>query len=179
MDSAANQHPILYDMADSEPVIYTPPNKLKDKVTLNGRITGDGYDGKVLARAEADAAALTEKMLQEAALDMTRLEDARERLDRHPSRRDEQFAELERIAHNITGYGTTIGFDLLTRFGRSLWLFLRKTEIGGTVKLKVARAHVDSMILVYRTPIKGQGGKDGEALTAMLNLTIAKFVPEP
>ena len=179
MDSAANQHPILYDMADSEPVIYTPPNKLKDKVTLNGRIAGDGYDAEALARAEANAAALTDKLLQEAALDMARLEDARDKLDRHPSRRDEQFSELERIAHDITGYGTTIGFDLLTRFGRSLSLFLRRTEIGGTVKLKVARAHIDAMILVYRTPIRGLGGKNGEALTAMLNLTIDKFVSEP
>jgi hypothetical protein len=73
MDNAANQHPILYDMAEPEPVIYTPPNKLKDKVTLNGRIAGDGYDAEALARAEANAAALTDKLLQEAALDMARL----------------------------------------------------------------------------------------------------------
>jgi hypothetical protein len=179
MDYAADQDPILHDAVDAGPVTYTPRNRLKDKVTLNGKITGGGLYADLLARAEANVTALTGRLQQEAVLDIARLEDVRDKLDRHPSRRNEQYFKLEKIAHDITGYGSTIGFDLLTRYGRSLSLFLRKTEIGGTIKLQVARAHIDSMILVYRTPIKGQGGKNGEALTAMLNLTIAKFVPEP
>jgi hypothetical protein len=179
MDYVADQNPILHDSLDAEPAIYTPRNRLKDKVTLNGKITGRGFDADLLARAEANVTALTDRLQQEAVLDIARLEDVRTKLDRQPSGRNEQYFELEKIAHDITGYGSTIGFDLLTRYGRSLSLFLRKTEIGGTIKLQVACAHIDSMILVYRTPIKGQGGEDGETLTAMLNLTIAKFVPEP
>ena len=109
---------------------------------------------------------------------MARLEIIRGKLERDPSRQEENFDALEKVAHEITGYGTLIGFDLLTRFGRSLSLFLRKTDIWGTVKLKVACAHIDSMVLVHRTPIKGQGGKNGDTLTSMLNLTVSKFVSE-
>ncbi len=167
----------MADTGDQDVVIYTPPNKLKDKVTLGGRITGNGYDPKVLARANANVAAMAGRLLKVAARDMVRLEEICGELNQNS--REEHFIDLEKIAHEITGYGTTIGFDLLTRFGRSLSLFLRKTDIGGTVKRKVARAHVDSMVLVYRTPIKGDGGKNGYTLTSMLNLTIAKFVDEP
>ena len=167
----------MTESANREAVVYAPPNKLKDKVTLNGRIKGNGYDAAVLARANANVAAMRGKFLEAVGQDVASLERLRGELERHPH--DELFLELEKIAHAITGYGTTIGFDLLTRFGRSLSLFLRKTDIEGTVKLNVARAHVDSMILVYRTPIKGQGGTEGDTLTSMLNLTIAKFVAEP
>jgi len=167
----------MTDIAGPEDIVYATRNKLKDKVTLNGQITGNGYDAAVLARADANVAALRGKFLEAAARDMARLERICDELDRDP--RDEHFVELEKTAHEITGYGTTIGFDLLTRFGRSLSLFLRKADIGDGLKSKVARAHVDSMVLVYRTPIEGQGGASGDTLTSMLNLTIAKFVAEP
>ena len=167
----------MTESANPEVIVYMPPNKLKEKVTLNGRIKGNGYDAVLLARANANVAAMRGKFLEAVGRDVASLERLRGELKRDP--RDALFAELEKIAHEITGYGTTIGFDLLTRFGRSLSLFLRKTDIEGTVKLNVARAHVDSMVLVYRTPIKGQGGTEGDTLTSMLNLTIAKFVAEP
>ena len=131
----------------------------------------------MLARANARVRAMGNDLLQAVATEMKRLEEICSELDDDPDA--ENFETLEKIAHEITGYGTTVGFDLLIRFGRSLSLFLRKTEIKGAVKARVACVHVDSMNLVYRTLIKGTGDKQGDTLTAMLNLTIAKFVANP
>lgn len=161
---------------DEEPVVYELPNKLKDKVTLGGRIKGNGYDPKLLARADAHVAAMADTLLQAMDYDMKRLEHACQQAENVAEEVATNLRELEKVAHEIKRYGDNIGFDLLTRFGYSLSLFLRKPDLGEATKVRVARAHVDSMNLVFRHKIKGNGGAAGDKLTSALNLAVSKFL---
>ena len=38
---------------DIKPAMVVPENKIRDEVTMDGRISGDGFDPELLARAEA------------------------------------------------------------------------------------------------------------------------------
>ena len=52
------------DDDDFEVTMVRPPNRIKDKVTLGGKITGDGFDEELLKEAEAKAAGLHDEFLE-------------------------------------------------------------------------------------------------------------------
>ena len=157
------------------PVILEMPNNLKDKVTLGGSIKGKGFDQELLARADAHVAKMADALLEAMDCDLERLEHTCRKAENEASMREIHFVELEKIAHEIKGYGSSVGFDLLTTFGGSLSGVLRKSNLSEPMKLTLSRAHVDSMSLVFRRQIKGDGGDAGEQLTAALDQAVSKF----
>lgn len=162
---------------DAAAILPDLPNELKNKVTPSGPLESGGLDPALLARAEQAVEAMNGTLLETMNDDMKRLEQACQKAENEVESRDTHFQELEKAAHQIKGYGNNIGFNLLTRFGQTLSQCLRQPDLNGTIKMQLARAHVDSMNLVFRHQIKGDGGEAGAKLASALDQAISKFRP--
>lgn len=162
---------------DAAAILPDLPNDLKNKVTPSGPDESGGLDPELLARAEQAVEAMNDSLLETMTDDMKRLENACKKAENEAENRDTHLQELESAAHQIKGYGNNIGFNLLTQFGHTLSQCLRQPDLDGTIKMQLARAHVDSMNLVFRHQIKGSGGEAGATLASALDQAISKFRP--
>jgi hypothetical protein len=152
------------------------PNRIKDKVTLGGRIKGDGFDPQLLARAEARAEVLRDVFVEAADQDMERLVVAFRKAQTDPENRSCHLADVQKVAHEIKSYGSNIGYDLLTRFADSLSLFLRKANAPAEAMLEVTRVHVGALRLVLNQEITGDGGEQGATLAEGLRKAVRKYL---
>ena len=158
------------------PKIVTPANKIRDKVTLSGRImvTGNGFEPELLERAEVAAEGTRDVFLEAADQDLDRLQTICRLAENEPQNRVEHLKALQLVAHEIKGYGTNIGYDLLTRFGDSLSEFLLMTQADESRRISVARVHVDAMCQVFHREMTGDGGEAGDDLAASLHKAASK-----
>jgi HPt (histidine-containing phosphotransfer) domain-containing protein len=163
---------------EGTPSIMRPPNKLKAKATNNGQIQGSGFDPDLLKRAEARADNMMGDFLAAADADIERLILASEKAYKDVENRAEHLQAVERVAHEIKGYGSNIGYQLLTQFCSSLSMFIRKAEVDDDIKVQVTRAHVDAIRLVFFNQLTGDGGETGAKLSEGLSQTLMKFVKE-
>ena len=153
-------------------------NKIKDKVTMGGQITGNGFDVELVKKAEKRVESLKDVFLDAVDKDMDRLVAAYQQALDEPEKRSEHLDTVQRVAHDIKGYGTNVGYSLLTRFGDSLSLFLRKAEAPDDARVEVTRVHVEAMRLVLNEQITGDGGARGEALGAGLDKAVRKYLSD-
>lgn len=153
-------------------------NKIKDKVTLGGQITGNGFDTELLKKAEERVEGLRDVFLEAVDEDMDRLSTAYQRALEEPGKRSDHLDTVQRAAHDIKGYGTNVGYPLLTRFGDSISLFLRKAEASDDVRMEITRVHVEAMRLVLNEQITGDGGTVGETLGAGLDKAVRKYLSD-
>ncbi len=151
-------------------------NKIKNKVTLGGKITGSGFDDQLLREAEQRVDGLQDVFLEAADEDMDRLVEAYRSAESEPEKLDTHLNTVQGVAHDLKGYGDNINYPLLTRFGNSLSLFLRKAEAPDDKRLEVTRVHVEAMRLVLNEQITGDGGKQGEELYAALDEAVRKYL---
>ncbi len=159
---------------DIKPAMVMPENKIRDKVTLGGRLSSDGFDPELLARAEAAAEGTRDAFLEAADEDMDKLQNACRLAEGEPQARVTHLQSVQRAAHEIKGYGSNIGYDLLTLFADSLSNFLLKTSAQESQRVSVARVHVDAMRLVFYQQITGDGGDTGKQLTQGLRDAVAE-----
>ncbi|MBL8839558.1 MAG: Hpt domain-containing protein [Alphaproteobacteria bacterium] len=79
------------------------------------------------------------------------------------------------IAHDLGGYGGTLGFPMVTSLCRSLCRYLRLEREILPSACSVIEAHVSALQVVAAKQIKGDGGAVGRALSAELSHAIEKF----
>ena len=160
---------------DIKPAMVVPENKIRDKVTLGGRITGDGFDPELLARAETAAEGTRDAFIEAADEDIDKLLNACRLAENEPQARAAHLKTVQRTAHEIKGYGSNIGYNLLTLFADSLSNFLLQTTADESRRVSVARVHVDAMRLVFYQKMTGDGGDAGKALMQGLREAVAKI----
>ena len=160
---------------DIKPAMVVPENKIRDKVTLGGRISSDGFDPELLARAEAAAEGTRDAFLEASNEDIDKLLNACRLAENKPQARAAHLKSVQRTAHEIKGYGSNIGYKLLTLFADSLSNFLLQTTAEESRRVSVARVHVDAMRLVFYQQMTGDGGDAGKALTQGLREAVAKI----
>ena len=160
---------------DIKPAMVVPENKIRDNVTLGGRITDDGFDPALLARAEAAAEGTRDAFFEAADEDMDKLLNACRLAENEPQTRAAHLKSVQMTAHEIKGYGSNIGYKLLTLFADSLSNFLLQTTAEENRRVSIARVHVDAMRLVFYQKMTGDGGDAGEALTLGLRKAVAKI----
>ena len=159
---------------DISPAMIWPENKIRDKVTLGGRLSGDGFDPELLARAEAAAEGTRDAFIEAADEDIDKLQNTCRLAENEPRACAAHLKSIQRSAHDIKGYGSNIGYDLLTLFADSLSNFLLKTAAEESRRVSVARVHVDAMRLVFYQQITGNGGGVGKLLMQRLRDAVAK-----
>lgn len=161
---------------DNGAQIITVPNKIKEKVSMGGRIKAPGFSAQVLARAEAHVENTVDETILAADEDIERLLFACDLAEEEPDARAVHLKEVERFAEVVAGHGRTIGYDLLTRFAMSLSAFLGKSTASQDILVQVARVHVDSIRLVFARQLSSDGGAAGKELTAALRSSVQKFL---
>lgn len=163
------------DDDDDGPKLIRPPNRIKDKVSMGGRIQDGSMDEDLLKRAETRAEGMNDTFLEAASEDIARLQAACKAAEKEPAKAQAHLAGVLAAAHELKSYGKTIGFDLITQFAHSLAAFLRQTKAPPEKQVPIARVHVDAIRLVFHQKIKGDGGEIGTELAKGLSQAIAKY----
>lgn len=90
-------------------------------------------------------------------------------------KRAQHVVQINKLAHDLRGQGSTFGYPLITVFGRSL--FECTTDVGDVSDqlLEFVRTHIDGINAVVREKIKGPGGELGTELVKSLERAREKF----
>lgn len=157
--------------------MVTPTNRLKNKVggNMSGNLPGQ-FDERLIAQAQAAVGQLRPPYKDQSVEDLLQLQRlVREAEQRDPQDRGPQLQKIARVALNVQGLGDSFGYQLMTRFGRSLRRFTEQLETATNEQLLIVRAHIDAMRVVMTQDIRGDGGPLGQELTTMLEKAIKQY----
>jgi hypothetical protein len=137
----------------------------------------EGRMSSVLARAEAAVTDLAKDYPSWALADAAKARAALASATDDPAQRDRHVEALFRVGHDFKGQGASFGFPLITKIGQSLCVLTRNRALAYEAKhLALAKSHLDAIELVLSKGIKGEGGKVGAELVAMLEQRVAELL---
>lgn len=148
-------------MADDEMEIINPPNTLKSKVREGGP---GAVDLATLERAESVIAEMADSYLEWVQEDLKRIDEAYKRLAEASGERTKEAEDVFQIAHDIKGQGGSFGYDLMTLIANELCRLIERQDGFGAPEVQAVKVHIDAMKLVIQNRMKGDGGKNGQAL---------------
>lgn len=93
-----------------------------------------------------------------------------------PEKRDELFARINIVAHELRGQGGVFGYPLITAIGKMLYVATLHGHPDDERAVEVVRCHIDSLQAVLRDDITGDGGAKGVELIKDLKAAIAKHL---
>lgn len=152
------------------------PNSLRDKVGGLGAKGGGELPTELLEQAESE--------LERSALEFT--DWARNyatnlaKLHKKASESEEAVrhncvVEINMLAHELRGQGGTFGYPLITTFGKMLYESTLEGCREDDRAIEMIKAHIDSIAVVIREKVSGDGGKLGRELLASLKAAIEKY----
>ncbi len=150
-----------------------PPNQFLDKVKIDGplAVTDD-----VLERAQAALPGLSNAFFESIEQDIDAL---CARLKEMPDEEDAQkeiLDEISRVAHDVTGNGGTLGYDLLTIVGNQLGRFLENAPLPlNELGQEVVELHIHALQAIFTQKLSGDGGDVGAKLMSGLTRVIDKW----
>lgn len=152
---------------------FRPPNHLKSKSGISGKKDGVFTEGAV-DRARREVRKTSETYLETAAEYVTSLStivaDAAKYEDR-----GEHFYRINNLANQFGLQGETFGYPLLTMIGHSLSRFTSDSSPNDQQSLDLVKAHIDSLNVVLRNKIAGDGGAAGKELVDHLQAAIKQI----
>ena len=148
-------------MADDEMEIINPPNTLKNKVREGGP---GAVDLATLERAESVIAEMADSYLEWVQEDLKRIDEAYKKLAAASGERKKEAEDVFQIAHDIKGQGGSFGYDLMTLIANELCRLIERQDGFGAPEVQAVKVHIDAMKLVIQNRMKGDGGKNGQAL---------------
>jgi hypothetical protein len=95
--------------------------------------------------------------------------------EKEESHRQRDFRSINEIAHDMCGQGGTFGYPIITTVAKSLHEFTGKGAGRADDHLEVIKAHIDTMHVVIRERVEGDGGQVGSELLGALDAAIKKF----
>lgn len=161
--------------SDSQVWYFRLPNTLKEKAGGLGA-TGPGeFPANLLAEAE--------EQLERSAIEFTDWAlDYLSQLSKHcdaalesDGDRRKQFEEINLLAHELRGQGGTFGYPLVTVIAKRLYEFTGSVETTDDAAVEVVKAHVDTLRVVIREKIAGDGGDIGKELLTSLEEVVSKI----
>lgn len=157
----------------AEAEITRRPNLLKRKLGGNDHARGQISD-EAVRRAEQMLSRSHDRYLLQAQKDVADLQSVFAALRRD---RQEPAVYLERLSamgREIKGQAGTFGYDLLTRFGDSLYELTRTMRQVSDRQVDLIGAHIDAIEIVVKQDIRGAGGAVGQELSASLRQAIQR-----
>jgi len=148
-------------MADDEMEIINPPNTLKSKVREGGP---GAVDLATLERAENVIAEMADSYLEWVQEDLKRIDEAYKKLAAASGERTKEAEQVFQIAHDIKGQGGSFGYDLMTLIANELCRLIERQDGFDEAEVQAVKVHIDAMKLVIQNRMKGDGGKNGQAL---------------
>ena len=150
------------------------PNRLKEKVAGMGA-TGNGeLPLNLLEEAEDNLARKSLEFADWALTDLASLSDLCTEALLHPTQRPKHFEQINLLAHEMRGQGGTFGYPLITTFAKSLYDCTGRGCNQSDAAVEVVKAHIDSMRVVLKEKIKGDGGEVGKQIFMGLRKAINK-----
>lgn len=150
------------------------PNTLKVKVA-GGVVSGPlVHDENAIAAGETAIERCAENYFEWLAKDMEALLEAQSALANDPELSKSSAAKVLNRAHDIRSQAGTFGYPLITQIADALCKFIGKLERVEPVHFEIIRTHVDALRLCQGSNLKGDGGAEGKALSAMLSKAVAK-----
>lgn len=150
-------------------VVIEPRNLLKAKAAVL-LSSPQAFDETAIRRAEQALKALSINFsgwMEEAARNLAAKRDE----FRSEGSGNGRMAALHRVAHDIRGQATTLGFPLAARVGASLCRLLEDlptSDLQGGAFLQLVDQHVDAIRAIVRESAGMTKDRVGEALTAEL-----------
>lgn len=156
---------------------YRFKNKLKEK-TLGLAPVGDDqitFDEDLLAEATAAMEEMAEDYPDWVSVLIDKLAEEHRRCVDTPEHRYRYFEALHAIAHDMRGQGGTFGYPLISDFSDGLYDFTTKNSGTSDNHVEIIKAHIDSMRVVIKQRVSGDGGEIGKQLKVGLDAAIKKY----
>jgi CheY-like chemotaxis protein len=151
--------------------IFKLPNRLREKVMGLGKSGPATIDASLLQAAEQQLDRMETDYADWVRGSVKQLADAYEKAVADHRAAALMVAQINRLAHDMRGQGTTFGYPLITVFGKSLYDCTAKIEKVSDKLLDFIKAHIDGISAVIRDRIKGSGGPIGTELVESLERT--------
>jgi len=150
-----------------------PPNECLSKVRIGGplAVTDD-----VLEQAQADLPGLSALFFESIEEDIEALDAKLKEMTDDPDSQKEVLDEIARVAHDVTGNGGTLGYDLLTVVGNQLRHFLENATLPlNELGQEVVELHIYALHAIFTQKLSGDGGDIGAELMSGLTRIIEKW----
>ncbi len=89
-------------------------------------------------------------------------------------RRRKPFEKINEIAHELRGQGGTFGYPLITAVGKMLYEITGFSCSVDETAIRIVKAHIDTMRVVFRDKVTGDGEEVGRELMKALIQVIRK-----
>ncbi len=147
-------------------------NRLREKISGLGQAGPLTIDPDILSaaeqqldRMEGDYADWVKSSLQQLA---TAFRQAQ--AEELPRKRGPMVVQINRLAHDLRGQGSTFGYPLITVFGKSLYESTLNPDDPSDQMISFIGSHIDGINAVIRDRIKGTGGEIGGELIHSLDI---------
>ena len=158
-----------------EVTALNPDFALKKKLGPDVSIR-DAFTDDVVAAAEDMIEVSKKDFFGDAIKDLHSMEDAYVYANKSPKESKPHIDEIARKAFSMKGQSETLGFDLLSLASKSLYDFCTKTfRAGDKEQLIVVRKHLDTLKVIIKEKMQGDGGLIGKELIKSLQLLTRKY----
>lgn len=107
---------------------------------------------------------------------LTRLVVATRR--KEPSDRRGEFTRINEIAHELRGQGGIFGYPLVSAVAKSLFELTKDTLDRSDECLYLVQNHIETLKIVLRDEVRGDGGNVGLEIIKAMRMSNAKFLKE-
>lgn len=152
----------------------TPDFALKKK--LEDVSIRDVFTEESIAEADKVIEESKKDFFGDAAKRLENMEAAYAQAENDPKANKKPVKEIERTSHSLKGQSETLGFDLLAHVSQSLYSFCNNDfRTGEENQNIVLRKHLDTLQLIVREKMQGDGGDVGKALIQSLQQLNKKY----
>jgi hypothetical protein len=156
---------------------YKMKNKLREKTAGLGKLNPEDvqFDTAVLEAAMQTLNDMSEEYPDWVSSLIAKLADEHRRCVDSPEERRDHFRQINTIAHDMKGQGGTFGYELISVFSDGLYEFTRLGAGMSDNHVEIIKSHIDSMRVVIKDRINGDGGEIGMELKRSLEAAIEKY----
>ena len=159
---------------DAQVRVITPPHALASKVRAGGP---GAVDPAALERAEQVVTNMADDYLNWVQEDLRLIQEAMDELKSSGEDNRAAISRIYAVSHDIKGQGGSFGYDLMTIVGNDLCRLIEYSEKPDASMLDVIQVHIDTMKLIIKNEMKGDGGSEGTRLLKGLEMVASKVKP--
>lgn len=160
-----------HDTVTAQTPNYSLKEKLGEDVNIKDALTDDAIAGaeNIIKQTQND-------FFKDAKSDLDTMEELYANAVKNPEADAKPVKKIEQRAFSLKGQAETLGFDLLSHACKSLYDFCSKHfKNGDEEQLIVIRKHLDTLKVIIKEEMRGDGGKTGSALIESLGLLTKKY----
>lgn len=163
------------DLSNSNVTSTTPDFALKRKIGTDVSIR-DAFDEDVIASAESVIEESKQDFFGDALRDIESMETSYSEATKTPEDSKKHVKAIQQHAFSMKGQSETLGFELMAHASKSLYDFCAKHyRANDAEQLIVVRKHLDTIHLIVKEKMQGDGGAIGHELVRSLHLLIQKY----